>query len=134
MTLMGAESFYGTWKLNVAKSKLPCSADLTSETMKIVETGPDSYRNVVDVVLKSGETRHQEGANRVFDGKDHAVPGQAGVTEAVQRVGATTHKITQKKDGKVVGEITGVVSSHGKVMTNHRVFGACDEMLVFERQ
>jgi hypothetical protein len=49
LTLMADESFYGTWKLNVAKSKLQCS-DIASETMKITATAPNSYNNVTDLV------------------------------------------------------------------------------------
>jgi len=133
MALMGAESFYGTWKLNMAKSKLQCS-DIASETMKITETGQNSYNNVTDLVSKSGKARHQEGADRYLDGKERPIPGQAGVTQTIQKIDASTHKITTKKDGKVVVEIISTVSPDGKVQTNHRVEGTCDETMVFERQ
>jgi hypothetical protein len=133
LTLMAAESFYGTWKLNVAKSKLQCS-DVSSETLKIIETGPSGYRNITDVVSKSGEAHHQESGNRHLNGKEYPIPGKAGVSQAIVRVDASTHKIINKKDGKVVEEITAVVSPDGKVQTNHRVFGTCDETMVFEKQ
>jgi hypothetical protein len=134
LTLMAAESFYGTWKLNMAKSKLCSDTDIASETMKITETGPNSYRNVTDVVSKSGEVHHQESSNRYLDGKDRQIPGKAGSSQAIVRIDASTHKIINKKDGKVVGEITAVVSPDGKVQTNHRVAGTCDETMVFEKQ
>jgi hypothetical protein len=101
MALIAEESFYGTWKLNVTKSKLQCS-DVASETMKIVETGPNSYRNITDVVSKSGEAHHQESGNRHPDGKDYPIPGKAGISQTIVRVDGSTHKIINKKDGKVV--------------------------------
>ena len=133
MALNAAESFYGTWKLNVDKSKIRCS-DIAGETMKITETGPNSYRNVTDLVSKSGKSRHQDIGDRYLDGKERPVPGQAGVSYAIVRVDASTHKIITKRDGKVVQEITAVVSPDGKLQTNHQVVGACEETLVFERQ
>ena len=131
--LMADESFYGTWKLNVAKSKIQCS-DIASETMTITATGPNSYRNVIDSVSKSGKARHQENGDRYLDGKAYPIPGQTGLTQTIQRIDASTHKITTKKDGKVVVEIISTVSPDGKVQTNHRVEGTCDETQVFEKQ
>jgi hypothetical protein len=130
--LMASESFYGTWKLNVAKSTLKCS-DLASETMTITEAGPNAYRNVTDSVSKSGEAHHQAG-NRYLDGKEHPIPGSEGVTQTIQRVDASTHKIITKENGKVVTETTATISPDGKVQTNHRIHGTCDETMVFDRQ
>jgi hypothetical protein len=131
--LIAANPLVGTWKLNVAKSKLQCS-DIASETMKITETGSNSFRNTYDVVSKSGADQHSESPNRIFDGKEYPVPGHAGFSETVQRIDASTFTVTFKKDGKVAGNLTVVVASDGKVHTVHRVAGTCDEMLVFERQ
>src|ERR1700745_2445404 len=55
--LRAADPFDGTWKLNVAKSKLQCS-DVASRTMKITSTAPNSQDIVSDIVSKSGV--HQE--------------------------------------------------------------------------
>jgi hypothetical protein len=131
--LTAANPLLGNWKLNAAKSKLQCS-DIASETMNITETGPNSFRNTYDVVSKSGEAHHLEGPNRILDGKERPVPGQAGFSETVQRVDASTLTVTFKKDGKMAGELTVVVASDGKVHTVHRVTGTCDETMVFERQ
>ncbi len=60
MTLMASESFYGTWKLNVAKSNLGCADDVVSQTMKITETGPNTYVNVIDSISKSGQAHRTE--------------------------------------------------------------------------
>jgi hypothetical protein len=135
--LMAADSFVGTWKLNVAKSTLTgTSSDILSQTMTISETGSD-IRTIIDVVSKSGETRHEE-HTRTVDGKEHPARGAGfkleGATETVLRVDASTHQITAKRDGKVTGVITSTTSPDGKVMTNHRTGSAGEEILVFDRQ
>jgi len=135
LTLMAAD-FTGTWKLNVEKSKIQ-NNDLASETMTISQAGPNSYTTTVDAVSKSGERRHTE-LYRIDDGEEHPAKGVGfkaeGVTETSQQVNVSTRKITQKRDGKVIGEITSTLSSDGKVMTNHRTNGKVHDVLVFERQ
>ena len=133
VTVMAAD-FYGMWKLNLAKSK-PGNGP-ASETMKIEHTGPNTYRTTIDTVLNSGQTRHVE-INRVLDGKEHPVTGVGvnpeGATEICQQLDASTHKVTQKRDGKTVSEFTSTVSPDGKVMTNVRTGGGAGT-LVFEKQ
>lgn len=127
--LMAADPFVGTWKLNVEKSTPKGrNADIASETMKMSETGPDAYQIIIDSVSKTGESRHQE-FNRNYDGKEHAVKG--GGTETDVRVDASTHKVIDKKDGKVAGELTATVSPDGKVMTDRLTTG---EIQIFEKQ
>ena len=130
MALIAADSFDGTWKLNVAKSKLQCS-DIVSQTMKITESSPSNQRTISDIVSKSG-THHQRKRNHIFDGKEYPLEGEKGVTETAQRVDASTTKATFKRDGKVLTETTAVVS--GDVLTNHSVSDRCEETMVFERQ
>ena len=132
-TLMAADPFVGTWKLNVAKSTLKgANADLAGATMTISPLGPNAFRTTEDELLKSGEKRHVE-INRTYDGKEHPATGvgfkQEGASEIDQRLNESTRKITQKRDGKVRGEFTSTVSPDGKVMTN-----AGESTLVFERQ
>jgi hypothetical protein len=138
VTLMAADSFVGTWKLNLAKSTLSePNADIASQTMTISETGPNDRRTIIDVVLKSGKTQHQE-YNRIVDGKEHPATGvgfkQEGATEIVSRVNESTLRITGKRDGKETGVITSTVSRDGKVMTNRRTRNLGEEVLVFEKQ
>src|SRR2546426_3350997 len=107
LTIIAAD-MAGTWKLNVQKSKLGKSNTTTSQIMKITRTGPDTFTTTIDWVLKSGEKRHQE-IHRVMDGKEHPATGvglQGGGTEIVQQVDASTRKVTQKRDGKVMSEFT----------------------------
>jgi len=129
-----AADFTGTWKLDLAKSKP--RGDVASETMKIEETGPNTYRTTIDEVQNSGQKAHQE-IIRICDGKEHPSMGigfkQEGATEICELIGASTRRMTQKRDGKVVSELTSTVSADGKLMTNVRKGGG-EETLVFERQ
>jgi hypothetical protein len=136
-TLMAADPFVGTWKLNIPKSTLKgTNSEIASETMTISETGSNT-RVIIDVVFKSGETRHEE-RNRTPDGKEHPAAGagfkQEGATEIDLRVDASTRQITSKRDGKVRAVITSVISRDGKVMTNRNTGSAGDEVLVFDKQ
>jgi hypothetical protein len=119
MTLVAAEPFVGTWKLNVEKSKpTGNNVDLASETMTISKTGPSTFRTAIESVSKSGQTRHQE-INRIYDGKEHPVSGvgikQEGATEIDLLVGASTRKMTVKRDGKAPNENISTVSPDGRV-------------------
>jgi len=128
-TLMAADPFVGTWKLNVEKSTLKGrNADIASETMTMSETGPNAYQIVIESVSKTGETRHQE-FNRNYDGKEHEVKG--GETEIDLRVNTSTHRVIGKKDGKETGELTVTVSPDGKVTTNRFSNG---QVQIFEKQ
>lgn len=137
LTLMAANPFVGTWKLNIPKSTLKgTDNEIASETMTISEQGSDT-RLIIDTVLKSGETRHQERI-RTPDGKEHPARGvgfkQEGATEIDLLVDASTRQITSKRDGKVRGTINSTISRDGKVMTNHNTGSAGDEVLVFDKQ
>src|ERR1700677_138626 len=139
MTLVAAEPFVGTWKLNVEKSKpTGNNVDLASETMTISPTGPKAFRTTIDSVSKSGQTRHQE-INRIYDGEEHPPTGvgfkQEGATEIDKLVDASTRNIIQKREGKITNEVTSTVSADGKTMTNktHRANGS-EDIQVFGRQ
>lgn len=139
MRLMAAEPFVGTWKLNLEKSTLQGnSAEIASEKMTISKTGTNTHRTTIDIVLKSGKTLHQE-FNRTLDGKEHPTAEvglkEEGDTETVERINVSTRKIIDKKDGKLLSEITSTVSPDGKMMTNVRTNAdGRRDTLVFERQ
>ena len=135
-TTLVAADFTGTWKLNLEKSKIHGN-NFASSTMTISQTGPNTYAHIVDNVTKSGGREHQE-FRRVYDGKEHPRTGvglrQEGATEIAEQINATTLKVTQKKDGTVLAEITSTLSPHGNVITNRRTTGKTKEVFVFERQ
>src|SRR5438105_2608496 len=60
---LSAADFTGTWVLNPAKSTAP---NIVSQTMKIEQTGANTTKDIIDVVLKSGQKVHQE-INRIYD-------------------------------------------------------------------
>ena len=126
-----AEPFDGNWKLNLEKSKLQTN-DIVSRTNRIVQTGPITHHSTTDIVLKSGKTFHRE-FDRTYDGKEHPVFGgfTEGLSEVCVSVDESTRKITQKKDGKVLGDFTVVLSKDGKVMTSSFSNG---EIQVYDRQ
>jgi hypothetical protein len=106
----------GTWKLNLAKSKLipgppPKSQTLTYEAagqgVKVTVKGTDAEGKPID---------SQFTAN--YDGKDYPVTGNPGWdTITWKRIDAYKSESTRKKAGKVVVTATRVVSKDGKTLT-----------------
>lgn len=140
LSLLAAE-ITGTWKLNMAKSKL-APTPITSETMKIVETAPKVYRFIVDDTTKAGENLHIE-MIRYHDGKEHSLEGvnvPMGYVEITKvSPDGSTRNVVRKKDGKVVAEVDAKMSPDGKTMTVHEKGvstegQAFDDIQVFERQ
>jgi hypothetical protein len=138
---LSAAEFNGTWKLDVAKSRLANTNQIASVTMRIEETGP-IYRTIFDIISAAGESQHQE-IIRYNDGKEHPLEGvnvPAGYFEISKKISnGQTFKVTRKKDGKVVGEVNAKVSPNGKVLTAKQKGVTAqgqdfDELLVFERQ
>ena len=117
--LLSGQDFVGTWKLNLEKSRPPVS-DLAAITMKIEETGANTFRSTIDIVWKGGQHQHYED-NRLCDGQEHAAQGVGltpGTSETRQLLDSSTRKIIQGRAGKVLSEMTSKVSADGKVMTN----------------
>jgi hypothetical protein len=135
-TTLVAADFTGTWKLNLEKSKIQGNY-FASSTMTISQTGPNTYTHTIDNVTKSGE-REQQKFTRIYDGKEHRRTGvglrQEGAAEIAEKINATTLKITQKKDGTVLAEITSTLSPDGNVITNRRTSGNIEEVFIFNRQ
>src|SRR5215831_18540967 len=106
----------GTWKLNLAKSKLipgppPKSQTVTFEAvgkgLKVTIKGTDAEGKPID---------WQFTAN--FDGKDYPVSGNPDQdTTTLKRIDTHTVEFTRKKAGKVVATVTSAVSKDGKTRT-----------------
>jgi len=114
--LFAAESpFSGTWKLNLAKSKLPPPAP-KSDTV-VVDADDNGLKLTEDATDDKGQPI-KSSYEAKFDGKDYPVTGDP-TTDSIsfQRVNANTLKSTAKKDGKVSSRGTIVVSKDGKVTT-----------------
>ena len=114
--LWAADPHVGTWKLNVAMSKINSSPPPKSEiaTFTAQENG---LKLVVDIVESDGKAVNVTYAAK-FDGKDYSV---SGITDAdtivIKRVDANTFSELFKKAGKEVGSASLVVSKDGKTLT-----------------
>jgi hypothetical protein len=110
------DPWFGTWKLNLAKSKYS-PGPLPISTLTKIEPWEGGIKYTVDTVTADGEERHIEWSGK-FDGKDNAVTGNAFVdTNAVKRVNGHTYRVVAKKDGKVTTITTNVISRDGAKRT-----------------
>ena len=117
-TLLAADAFTGTWKLNVAKSKLAAGTEVKEITVVVAEQGDnlavtvkgtagDGNPIAVKYTLpaKGGAVSYTEGAP------------PSGATATTKRVDATTIESTSSLNGKEVGSTRSVVSADGKTLT-----------------
>ncbi len=111
-----AESpFSGTWKLNVAKSKLPPPAP-QSDIAK-VDADDNGLKFSEDITDDKGQPT-KISFEAKFDGKDYPVTGDPSSDSiSYRRVSANTLRSTSKKGGKITSKATIVVSKDGKVTT-----------------
>lgn len=117
-TLLAADAFTGTWKLNVAKSKLAPGTEVKDLTVVVAEQGDDFVVTVKGTAgdgtpisvkytlpLKGGAVAYSEGAP------------PTGATSTTKRVNATTIDSTTSLNGKEVGSTHTVVGADGKTLT-----------------
>lgn len=119
-SLFAADPFAGTWKLNVAKSKLggpgPAPKELTvliedqgdraAVTGKGTASDGSPISNKYTVVRTGGEATYSEGAP----------PPGVSLVFAKRKADTNTAVSTTMKDGKVLDTTRGVVSADGKTM------------------
>ena len=106
-----AQSNYGTWTANIAKSKYSPGPPPKSGSLKIDATGV-----TVDLAFDGGAQHWTYGGT--YDGKDVPVAGNPNADMASRkRIDANTTETTFKKGGKVTSVNTAVVAADGKTMT-----------------
>jgi hypothetical protein len=107
----------GTWKLNIAKSKISADMAPKSVTFKVEAAGA-GIKGTVDSVTADGVVRHWELSGK-YDGKDNPITGncQYGDIVALVRVDVNTTTSTYKMGGKVTMTQTFVVSNDEKTVT-----------------
>jgi hypothetical protein len=137
LILAGAEPFVGKWKLNVEKTRLAGNdTRLVSETIAMSRTGPNIYRIVTDSVSKPGQHRRLD-LTHISDGNEHFPDGfrfqRLGESETYKQIDELTRKLTRKRNGQIIGEITSTVSADGQVMTEHQ-FYPVERVYLFEKQ
>ncbi len=119
-SLWAADPFVGTWKLNLAKSKLPSPAP-KSQIFKCEAQG-DTFKWSFDLVEADGKVIHSEWSGK-YDGKDYPVKGDPTVdVTAIKKTGANSIEDIDKKAGKEVGRYQVTVSKDGKTMTANGTF------------
>src|SRR5262245_37131250 len=110
------EPWFGTWKLNIAKSTADRDARFKSATSKI-EPSQDGLTVIYDLVGTRGGVTHMEWMGK-FDGKDYPVQGVDYVlTHAYTRLNDRSYQITIKIDGVVTAIAKVEVSPDGKTLT-----------------
>jgi len=116
LTLFAAESpFSGTWKLNLAKSKM--TPPVPKSDIAVVDAEENGLKLNQDVITDKGESL-KISYEAKFDGKDYPVTGDpSSDLVSYQRVNANTLKGKTKKDGKAAADATIVVSKDGKITT-----------------
>jgi hypothetical protein len=113
---MAADTHDGTWKLNLAKSKvLPGPAPKSLTTTR--ETHGDSAKSVFDGVDANGNIFHYE-YTATFDGKDCPITGSPNFDAiSLNKIDVNTYEWVTKKSGKEVAHGRTVYSKDGKTRT-----------------
>jgi glucose dehydrogenase len=116
VTAFAADSpFSGTWKLNVAKSKLFAGDNTTSDVCHVV-ADDNTIKFKEEVTDDKGQVRNIA-IEATFDGKDYPVTGDPDSDTVAYHRNGNTLTFTLKKGGKVVGKNKAVVSPDGQITT-----------------
>ena len=115
---MAADPNVGTWKLNLAKSKMPPStqAPVKEETQVVKEVG-DEMQVAVKGTRTDGSTfsnRHSNPKNGGIVTYQEGGPAAGGPTYVYTLVAPGDAYVTVLRDGKQVSVVHGVVSKDGK--------------------
>jgi hypothetical protein len=114
---IAAEPYVGSWKLNVAKSKINSGPPNKSQiiTFTAQENG---LKLVAEGIDSKGKASHGEFAAK-FDGKDYPFTGSTDIdTIAIKKIDANTWDEVFKKAGKQIESARIVVSKNGKTITH----------------
>jgi hypothetical protein len=118
LAAFAADSYVGTWKLNVSKSKYNPGPPSKSGELHNETWGADGVKVTVDTVDGEGAKLHWTYSAK-FDGKDYPVTGRPDIdTMMLKRIDASTVEATAKKGGAVVQTVRSTVSADGKTRTS----------------
>jgi hypothetical protein len=110
------DSWFGTWRLNPAKSTGLTNSPYKRVTQKI-GSWEDGFRVIFDMVGVRGGVAHVEWNGR-FDGKDYPVQGIDYVmTNAYSRIDDRNYSIVTKHEGQTTSTVKVTVSSDGRTLT-----------------
>ena len=107
----------GTWKLNLAKSKISDPSMMPkSETIKVVAQGND-MKTTVDGVDAQGKAFHSAWSGK-WDGKNYPVTGDPDIDmSAIAQIDTNTITVVNKKAGKEVISYRVTLSKDRKTQT-----------------
>ena len=113
------DTWIGTWKLNLAKSKYDL-ANLAprSQVIKQEAVAGGGMKATVDVVDAQGKSLHQENMT-MFDGKPSEIKGapDANTTRVYKRINNRTYEYVQSVGGKLTVTSRTAVAADGKTRT-----------------
>ncbi len=111
-----ADPLFGTWTLNLEKSKFIPGPAPKSQTRTYAQTADGTALTFNGVAADGSPVSGQ--STFKYDGKDYPITGSPDYdTLALKRINGSTVKSLLKKDGKVVGSTIRTISAHGKVLT-----------------
>jgi hypothetical protein len=109
------DPWFGTWKLNPAKSST--NSDRYKRVTSRIEPAEDGLKVTYDMVGSRGGITHMEWSGK-FDGKDYPVQGVDYVlTNAYTRLNDYSYQIVVKLDGALVATTTVLLSTDGRTLT-----------------
>jgi hypothetical protein len=112
--LAADDPFTGTWKLNIAKSKLLVGDKTKSDVYLMV--ADDSTIKFTDEVILDKEVRNIT-VDAKIDGKYYPINGDPDTEAVAYHRNGNTVTVTLKNGGKVVGKDNVVVSQDGQITT-----------------
>jgi hypothetical protein len=126
-------SWFGVWKLNVARSVFNPQPPYARATRRI-EPSDGGVTIIDDLVRSRGGILHLEWTGK-FDGADYAVQGvEVVLTNAYRCSNERTCELVQKLDGDVVGTSRLVLSADGRTLTTVTTSRTGSATTVYEKQ
>src|SRR6516162_74223 len=119
-TVLAADPFVGTWKLDVGKSKLREPSNFTGGlTITIEAAGENTLHFAYDRVAAATQEKGQNttSGTLTFDGKPQPMPTEQGATRTPERIDEHHFRVTFAKDGKPLQTQEGSVSTDGRILT-----------------
>jgi len=108
--------FFGTWRQNLAKSKIARGEPQKDRLLVIAPYGPNGWMRVVLNQNQRGEWV-EEHFLATLDEKDHPTLGNDPRIVSLKRVDARTVEVTFKRNGKATSLQKLTVSPDGKTLT-----------------
>ena len=135
--VLAQNSFVGTWKLNVAKSKYGLSSAPKSMVRTIQAEGEQFKYSFEGVAADGSPISYSFTA--AYDGKDYPITGTgpAGAdTISLKQASANSASATLKKSGQIVLMTKASVSADGKVTTLIQTSpkGSASNTLIYEKE